>query len=203
MKMQTSPSRLFLLLTILTAVLWLAGCATPSPPARFYRLTPEAPRGPATDDQPVVGVGPVILAGYLDRPQLVTPIASNQLRVDEFERWGGGLERNVAAVMAENLSRLLGTDRVVTQPWGSTVPIGFQVALELRRLDRGLDGKVHLLAQWRLFKGDGDKLLAIRRSALSEPVTGDGYNARADAESRALASLSEKIADAIKAQSAQ
>jgi len=198
--MQTSPSRFFLLLTIVTAVLWLAGCATPSPPARFYRLTPEAPRGPVLDQQWVIGVGPVILAGYLDRPQRVTPIASNQLRVDEFERWGGGLERNVATVMAENLSRLLGTDGVVTQPWGSTVPIGFQVAIELRRLDLGLDGQVHLLAQWRLFRGDGEKLLTIRRSALSEPVTGDGYNARAAAESQALVSLSREIADAIKAQ---
>lgn len=196
--MQISSFRFFLLLTILTTVLWLAGCATPSPPARFYRLTSEAPRVPVIDQQLVIGVGPVILAGYLDRPQRVTSIASNQLRVDEFERWGGGLERNVASVMAENLSRLLGTDGVVTQPWGSTVPIGFQVAIELRRLDLGLNGQVHLLVQWRLFRGDGEKLLTIHRSALSEPVTGDGYNARAAAESRALASLSQEIADAIK-----
>lgn len=195
--------RFYRLLTLLSVAIWLAGCATPSPPSRFYRLTPEAPPGPAMDDLQVIGVGPVILAGYLDRPQLVTPIASNQLQIDEFERWGGGLERNVATVMAENLSRLLGSDKVVTQPWGSTVPIGFQVAIELRRLDLGMDGQVHLVAQWRLFKGDGVKLLSIHRSALSEPVAGSGYNARAAAESRALVGLSREIADAIRGQTAQ
>jgi len=198
--MRPALPRFYLLLTVLSQVIWLTGCATPSPPARFYRLTAEAAPGPAMDEQPVIGVGPVILAGYLDRPQLVTPIASNQLRVDEFERWGGGLERNVAVVMAENLSRLLSIDGVVTQPWGSAVPIGFQVTIDLRRLDLGLDGQVHLVAQWRLFKGDGVKLLSIHRSSFSEPVAGTGYNARAAAESRALASLSQEIADTIKTQ---
>ncbi len=193
-------SRPTLVLLLFAMLSWLSGCATPSPPARFYHLTAEASPGPSLDRPLVIGVGPVILAGYLDRPQRVTPIASNQLRIDEFDRWGGGLEDNVADVLAENLSRLLGTDGVVTQPWGSSVPIAFQVVIELRRLDRGIDGQVHLLAQWRLFRGDGVKLLSIRRSRLSEPVAGAGYNARTAAESRALAALSREIAEAIRAQ---
>lgn len=178
---------------------WLAGCATPSPPSRFYRLTAEAPEAAADPSALIIGVGPVLLAGYLDRPQLVTPVDANQLRIDEFERWGGSLERNLATVMAENLSRLLGTDAVVTQPWGGSLPIDYQVAIEVRRLERGTDGRVHLLVQWRLFRGDGERLLGIHRKALSEPVRGTDFSARTAAESRLLVSLGREIAAAIRA----
>ena len=182
-------------LTLLLALL-LAACATPSPPSRFYRLTAEAP---ATERRSglVIGVGPVLLAGYLDRPQMVTPVDGNRLRIDEFERWAGGLERNLAMVMAENLSRLLGTDAVVIQPWSSRLPLDYQVALEIRRLERGTDGQVRLLAQWRLFRGDGDRLVGIHRSEFSAPLAGTGYDAQAVAESRLLVPLAREIAAAI------
>ena len=183
---------------LLTLALLLTACATPSPPSRFYRLTPEAPVTERRSDL-VVGIGPVLLAGYLDRPQLVTPLGDNQLRVDEFERWAGGLENNLATVMAENLSRLLGSDAVVTQPWASRLPIDYQVALEIRRLEPNADGQVHLVAQWRLFRGDGEALVGIHRSTFTEPMSGTGYAARAAAESRVLVPLARAIADAIRA----
>ena len=53
-----------------------AGCAT-SPPSRFYLLTPIAQEGSAsgastTDQRIAIGVGPVDLPDYLNRPQIVT-----------------------------------------------------------------------------------------------------------------------------------
>ena len=45
---------------------------------------------------------------------MVSQTDANQLQMDEFERWAGGLSPNINDVMAENLSRMLGTDRVVT-----------------------------------------------------------------------------------------
>ena len=54
----------------------LAGCAT-TPPSRFYILSPVTadaatqPAGPAT----AIGVGPVDLPKYLNRPQIAMPSA--------------------------------------------------------------------------------------------------------------------------------
>lgn len=178
----------------------ITGCASTSPPARFYVLTPLA-TAPAVAAQNawIIGVGPIRLPGYLERDQIVGRAGSNNLQVDEFDRWGGALDRNIADVLAENLSRLLGTDGVVSYPWSSAVRIDYQVALDIRGMERADDGQVHLVAQWRLFQGDGEELLKIRRAEIAEPVAGEGYNAQAAAQSRALAALSQEVARSIQA----
>ncbi len=52
-----------------------AGCAT-SPPARFYTLNgidkPEHAPPTTTGKEETIGVGPVSIPAYLDRPQIVT-----------------------------------------------------------------------------------------------------------------------------------
>ena len=115
--------------------LMLAGCATSSP-SRFYLLTPvdAVDQGPALEHL-VLGVGPVRLAAYLERPQIVGRASANRLNVEEFERWGGTLEANVTRVVAENLSRSLGTESVVTYPWERALAPDYQVAIDVREFE--------------------------------------------------------------------
>ena len=96
----------------LILVFMLAACTT-STPSRFYVLTPGVAggEGPPIGNL-VVGVGPVRLAAYLERPQLAVRERTNRLNVQEFDRWGGNLEANISWVIAENLSRSLGTESV-------------------------------------------------------------------------------------------
>ena len=129
---------------------------------------------------------------------MVSQTDANQLQMDEFERWAGGLSPNINDVMAENLSRMLGTDKVVTQPWARAVPVQYQVVLDIRRFDVTQDNEVYLLAQWRLFTDNGKKLLEIKRTELVQPVNGAGYSARAAAQSVALAELARQIAESIR-----
>jgi len=80
----------FKILLLLLIMLVLVGCST-TPPSRFYVLTPQATSNVDTKDfDLVVGVGPVRLVAYLERPQIVARESANQLKVEEFDRWGGG-----------------------------------------------------------------------------------------------------------------
>lgn len=185
-------------LTGLLLLLALAACTSTSPPSRFYVLTPVTQSAEKTAADLTIGMGPVRLPAYLDRSQMISRTDANQLQMDEFERWAGGLSPNINDVMAENLSRMLGTDRVVTHPWARAVPVQYQVALDIRRFDVAEDNKVYLLVQWRLFAGDGKQLLEIKRTEFSQPVNGNSYSARAAAQSAALAELSRQIAQAIR-----
>ena len=179
----------------------LGGCATKkSPEASFYRLTAlETERGKPLEQGLIVGVGPIQLPDYIDRAQLVTQIRSNQLSVDEYNRWAGNLEQNMATVLAENLSYRLATDAVMVHPWGQAVKVDYQVVLNVRRFDLGEDGQVHLVAQWRVLVDDGRQLSTIRRLELIRPVAGDDHNAIVSAQSRALLELGRVISDSIDA----
>lgn len=171
----------------------LGGCAA-SAPAHFYVLTPIDRRAPAMAKEPVVGVGPVHIPAYLDQPQMVKRATPNRLDINEFERWGGPLQQDVIRVLAQNLTLLLGTSRVVTYPWETAIPVDFQVSLDLRRFDAGPDGEVHLEALWSVFQGDGRRLLHMTQSSLAVPLSGPDFDAVAQAQSMALGELSQAIA---------
>ena len=134
-------SRLFIFL----AALLLASCAQPS--KKFYVLTAS---GPVPSGGGVgIGVGPVTLAEYLDRPNLVIQESANQLAVAEDHRWAGDLSSTVARVTAANLGRRLGTGNVRTYPWQNDGEIRYQVTLDIRQLHSGADGFAVLEAGWR------------------------------------------------------
>jgi uncharacterized lipoprotein YmbA len=177
----------------------LAGCAT-TPPSRFYILSAvsadtAAPlAGPAT----AIGVGPVELPRYLDRPQIAVRSGANELLYNETHRWAEVLKDNVPDVLAENLARLVPTDKVTVFPWGRMTTIDYQVVAEISRFDADASGNVTLSASWKLYQEQNRKVVAQKTTVFTEPVGGAGYAEIVAAQSRALAALSREIAAAIR-----
>lgn len=180
-----------------TALLWapllVAGCVS-SPPAHFYVLTPVAQQAQAPRSELILGVGPVRLPAYLDQPQMVKRITPNRVAMEEFERWGAPVQQEVVRVLAQNLTELLGTARVVTHPWEGAIPLDLQVTVEIRRFDPAPDGEVHLDAVWSVFAGDGRRLLAMNRSSVSAPAPVGDFDAIVQAQSQTLGMLSQAVA---------
>jgi uncharacterized lipoprotein YmbA len=177
----------------------LAGCAT-TPPSRFYILsavsaeTAAPPAGQAT----AIGVGPVELPRYLDRPQIAVRSGANELRYNETHRWAEALKDNLTDVLAENLARLVPTDRVTVFPWGRMTTIDFQVAADISRFDADASGNVVLSANWTIYREQSREVVAQKTTVFTEPVGGDDYTEIVAAQSRALAALSREIAAAIR-----
>ena len=78
------------------------------------------------------------------------------------------------------------------------MPIDYQVAVDVVRCDGRLGDAAYLEARWSIFKGQDKKLLRTMRSSISAPVTGPSYADLVAAESRAVAQLSQEIAEAIR-----
>lgn len=198
---------LLLASVMLTVGAWgmvLGGCAS-TQPARFYLLTSVpnlelAPQEAAGARALSIGIGPIILPKYLDRPQILTHASRYEVSVAEFERWAEPLEANFARVLAANLAHLIPTDRLVLYPWPRITPIDYQVTLEVVDFLGRLDGESHLVARWTLFRGDGQAELAGRKSVLSAAVGSGQYDSLVAAMSQTLADLSREIATAIKTQ---
>ena len=85
----------------------LAACAATRPTA-FYTLSSDAtPKQPRSTKGMVIGLGPVSLPAYLDRPDIVTREGMNEMRLAEFNRWAEPLEPLLARIMAQDLYALL------------------------------------------------------------------------------------------------
>jgi uncharacterized lipoprotein YmbA len=145
-----------------------------------------------------IGVGPVELPEYVNRPQIVTRTSRNELEVAEFARWGEPLKENFSRVLAENISVLLSTDRVIVYPWNRTAAIDYQVIVEVTRFDGAVGGDVSMRARWTVLGDRGEKILTRRNSSLSARADAKTYEALVAAQSQMVADLSSEIAEQIK-----
>jgi uncharacterized protein len=192
----------FLPVILAMVAIFSVGCTRSQTP-QFYTLTSmpqdelsSKPGSPAHN--PVIGIGPVTIADYLDQSDLVTRSGDNQLVKAEYNRWAGSFKDDFTNVLAENIGFLVPTERIYLYPWRGSVTIGYQVAVEVIRCDGRLGDAAHLVARWRVFEGPDKKLVKMSRSSLREPVTGPDYAALVAAQSRAVARLSQEIAGAIR-----
>ena len=81
-----------------------------SPPSDFYLLTaaePPARVSPPAPAPPIL-LGAVRLPPYLDRRELVTRLAPNQLRVEDLELWAEPLRESVPRTIERDLATQLG-----------------------------------------------------------------------------------------------
>jgi uncharacterized protein len=198
--MRVAPLSRAVAVILAMAAIFLGGCRSQSP--RFYTLSPiqedqVTSKRKSPVQNAVIGIGPVKLADYLDQSMLVTRTSDNQAVKAEFDRWVGSFRDNFINVLADNIGFLLSTERIYLYPWRVSVPIDYQVLLDIVRCDGRLGDVVWLEARWSILGGPEKKLLKTHRSSRREPVSGADYTALVAAQSRALAKLSQEIAEAI------
>jgi len=179
-----------LLLTLIAGT----GCLGRSPAPRLYtlRAVQGAVVGGAEPDV-ALSVGPVSLPHYLAIPQIVTRQGANEVVIDEFRRWAGGLEANVLRVLAENLGQRLETRRVVAAPAAAPFPIDYQLVVDFDELVGGAGGELLLAARWVIRNGAG-VALSVESSSLTEPLGDRGVDALIAAHERALGQLADTVA---------
>lgn len=138
----------------LLALVLAAGCArTPVP--HYYVLDAAAsPVAAGERSGPLVGLGPVVLPGYLDRPQIVTRSGEQELKLLGQERWAEPFAESFERLLRARLAEALPNARVVGMPWKTSSTPPRRVALQVERCDRGTDGKLVLVARWTLAEAD-------------------------------------------------
>ncbi len=191
----------------------LVGCIGTSPPARFYLLTSRVEpgghlehRNAAATPGPVQAeeagifllVGPVEVASYLDRPQIVTRSGEDEVKLAEFDRWAQPLRESLGKVCAESLSILLGRERVIAgeEPlWGGAK---YRVTVSVLRFDGEVGGEVVLDAQWILLQNSPPNVVSARRTRVVKSAGSDGYRSLVAAMSESVGVLCSEIAAAVK-----
>jgi uncharacterized lipoprotein YmbA len=189
------------LLALIAGLLSLAGCAS-HPPQRtqFYRLNTStaAPQTPAeaaavSATQPLLGVAPVRLASYLDRPQMIHRVSPYRLELRDFHHWAGKLQDNIGLVLVDALQAYFGNAAVVGYPWHRAVRPSYELSLDVSRLDTE-NQQLLLYARWTLVQEAMARLLDLQQARIVEPLQGEGPEAEAAAASRALQRLAAQIA---------
>lgn len=172
-----------------------------APEIRYYALTPLGQTGDGTPvaNRPElrIGVGPVTIPDSLKRSQIATRSQGNLFTFDEYNRWAGSLDKDIAAVIGNNLGLLLGAGSLDFYPWRPPFSPSHRVAVDFQRLDGELGREVVLEARWRVVETVNSTIVEERISSLHHPLTGGGYDELVAAESILIGKLCREIAEKI------
>jgi len=191
--------------TFIATVVWLlSGCFSRSQPTKFYLL--QSTLGLQTGEvrsasgEMKIGIGPIVLPEFLDRPQIVTRIGENEHQIDEFNQWAESLTFSIARVLGENLAILLATDNIFLFPWRGSTQLDYQVKVGIIRFGGTPGGTAVLDVLWTIYKGnDAKELLDMKKSSFSRSTGGEGYESLVTAQNKMLEDFSREIARVITA----
>jgi uncharacterized lipoprotein YmbA len=198
--------RQLLLLTAWGAatLLCFSGCGS-SPTTRFYSLVSlrNGESRSAIENaghRRVIAVGPVELADYLSRSEIVERRDATRIVLFEFDQWAGSLQSNLARVLADNLAALLDPAGFLVLPWEETARFDGRIQIVVTRLESTGRGTVRVSALWTLFGREGGEILSVGQAVIHGPVEGGGTAGIVEAMSRSLLELSRRIAEDVKAE---
>jgi hypothetical protein len=187
-----------IVVALLALVVCLSACAGKSASSKFYVLSPLPQSKLSGADGTTIGVFPVSMPDYLDRPQIVTRVSENEIKLDEFSRWAEPLKESFYTALVDNLSTLLNHEKIIKTSHNLGTPTTLQVGVEVLQFDGALGGDVVLSVKWGLFGERGKNVLIAKRSSFKEPTGAATYEALVAAQSRAVAALSREIAEGIR-----
>src|SRR6204780_2201803 len=110
-----------------------------TPTADTAAATPASAPGSNSDNAFTIGLGPIKLPPYLDRPEIVTRAAANRLELSKEDRWGESIQNGFTIAMNRNLAAQTGA-AVIDFPWYNTVHIDMQVQIDVYRFETDSQG---------------------------------------------------------------
>jgi uncharacterized lipoprotein YmbA len=187
---------------MLFAIFVLAGCGS-SPRETYYTLSAGGAMNgaaPASGESVYsVAVGPITLPEAVDRPQLVLRVGPNEVTFVELHRWAGSLKGEIPRIIADNLAGYLNIRQVAAYPQSAGDNAEYRVLVDIQRFDSTLGESVAIDALWTI-KRQSDGASRTGRSFAKESSSGS-YDTMVAAHSRALATISREIAEAIRSMS--
>jgi uncharacterized protein len=187
---------------LLTAVLLMlvasGGCST-SPKSSFYTLSAAAPleSGRAATPPVYIAVDAVTIPELVDRPQFVLRTGATQVKIDEFARWADPLGAQISRVLAADLAQAVPGALVSGYPQRLDSAQTYHVWVDVQSFESTPGEMASVVVLWSVRP---PKLGAVvtGRTIAHEPARAPGYDALVDAHSRALATVSNDIAGAIR-----
>lgn len=179
------------------ASMLLMGCAS-SQPTRFFVLSavvssPEGPVQPCRNDTvTTIGINPVVVPRYLDRPQIMTKAGDNEYRLSELNVWAEPLQDNITRVIARNLDSIPCTE-IVTIPRTGSQQLRYRLTGEILRLEGAPGGRAVLEARWSITDEGSKKVIVSKTSTYSEQTPSGDHGALVHAYNRMLESFSREI----------
>lgn len=156
-------------------------------------ITSEQQATPTDNNQTnqLLGIGPIEIADYLHRSQIIDNQSNNSINMAENAFWAEPLDKSIARVIALNLTQVNSSRNFVYFPWRSDSKPRYSLRVRVDELSR-TSNHAKLNANWELVDNDTKSNL-LRKNFIHSTSVDSGAKALAQAYSKLLADLSKEI----------
>ena len=186
-------------LCLLTALsLIISSCGNTTPSVEYYTLSPMQMPAKQTSknlkfNQAVIGIGPIIVPEYLESSRIVTRSSPNKLKVNEYHRWGGSLEDELLRTISENISLLMGSEKVIVYPWRRSIKPDFHIQISFKNLEAVPGEKAILRASWIVNGPSSRNNAQVNLSKFEKNISSSNIESIVAAKSQLIKRLSQEI----------
>lgn len=179
-------------LAFVAGIMLLSGCIGGySPMSKFYTLVGETDITPVSETKISVGVLPVQIPDYLNRPQIILNGVGNQMDLSETNRWIDSLTDLAQSALIFDLQQALPKAFVKTKGYDNA-KYNRLVQVEVAQMDGKINGTALLSVWWHVQNMNGRELYRTRFEATAP--AGDSYETYAQAQSELWKRLAVEIA---------
>ena len=144
-----------------------------------------------------MGIGPILIPGYIDRPQIVTKTGSAEVQLAEFERWAEPMGEMFIRTLTENIKRLTSSHSIHSYPWQPNLEFDYRISAKVIKFENNTNGDALLVVHWQLKQeGDESKHKTIH-SEFNVNASNTSYPARITALNDVLAQFANEIVNHI------
>ncbi|MCX5712782.1 MAG: PqiC family protein [Candidatus Omnitrophica bacterium] len=142
----------------------------------------------------IIGIGPVRIPEYLNRPQMVTRGKDALLTFAQFDRWAEPLDSTILRLLDQDVAAMLTGSETVKFSWGILVPVKYQVTVDVIQIESDLNNNMKMIARWSIFDLEPKELIFTKSSEISVPVEPHDYFGMSNALGAIVANLSSEVA---------
>lgn len=176
----------------LAGLIVLTGCfGGISAPSKFYTLAGESKVPVLSQTKISIGVLPVKIPDYINRPQIVLNGAGNEMDLSEINRWIDSLTVLGQSVLISDLQQALPNAYVKTKGY-DTAFFNRLIQVEVAQMDGKINGQAVLSAWWAILNSNGTEIYRSRFE--KEMPAGATYETYTQAQSALWESLALEIA---------
>lgn len=153
---KTSSATIILYTFIICILVSSCSISGTTRPAQFYVLDVTATPNSNEAKNLHLGVGPILIPGYIDRPQIVTKTESSELVYAEYKRWAEPMDEMFTRTLTQNITITTGSNSVISHPWSSKANLENELTAKIIKFENSAKGDALLIVQWQLLN-ENDK----------------------------------------------
>jgi len=198
--MRENKFKCYYFIICMVFVLFSEGCVSVSnsPNPRFYTLYAPDKEKPSQEfnipENTIIGIGPLRIPEYLNRPQIVTNNKDKTISFDEFNRWAESLDFSLARLINNNLALMLKNASFQIFPWDMALSVKYQVIADVIQLENNRNQDLLFAVQWSIIDLEKRRAVFTKRSEFRKDISPQNYYGLTEALSEATMSLSKEIA---------